>query len=110
MITQAINLPVRFASGVVTPTTFYVTLLDGSCAVVLGHNWLAHYNPLIDWVSSSIMFRTTKHTSPVPLSSAETLLDHVPPVGNPTSNTPSTSDHQAPSIKIISPATFAKAC
>src|SRR6266705_1864661 len=106
MITQAIVLPVCFASGVVTPTTFYVTLLDGSCTIVLGHNWLTHYNPLIDWVSSSITFQTTKHTSPAPPSSAETLPDHTLPVVNPTSDTLSTSDHQAPSIEIVSPTAF----
>src|SRR6266581_2846938 len=110
MITQAIDLPVRFASGVVTPTTFYVTLLDGSCTIVLGHNWLTHYNPLIDWVSSSITFQTTEHTSPAPPSSAKTLPDHTPPVGNLTSDTPRTSDCQAPSIEIVSPTAFAKAC
>src|SRR6266581_6237261 len=110
MITQAIDLPVRFTSSVVTPTTFYVTPLDGSCAIILGHNWLACYNPLIDWASSSITFRTTEHTSPAPPSSAETLPDHTPPVGNLTSDTPRTSDCQAPSIEIVSPAPFAKAC
>jgi hypothetical protein len=35
-ITEAIDLPIRFTSGVVTSDTFYVTPLDSSCLIVLG--------------------------------------------------------------------------
>ena len=63
-ITQAIDIPLQIFPGHVTLFTFYVTPLNSSCSVVLGYNWLTCYNPLIDWVLSSIAFPTTNKENP----------------------------------------------
>src|SRR6202040_231264 len=56
----------QIGPGHITPFTFYVTMLDPSCFMVLGYNWLTRYNPLIDWVLSSITFQSTRIENPVP--------------------------------------------
>src|SRR6202040_2901385 len=66
MITKAIDIPLQIAPGHITPFTFYVTMLDPSCAVVLGYNWLTCYNPLIDWALSRIAFLSTHIENPIP--------------------------------------------
>ena len=53
-ITQAIDLPIKFPCGMVTPITFLVAPLDSTCVVVFGLNWLTRYNPMVDWELRSI--------------------------------------------------------
>jgi len=71
IIFKVVSLPVKFPSGECMTFDFYVISLDSYCSLVLGHSWLTHYNPLIDWVSGSISFR--------PLSLLQSLAS-VPPV------------------------------
>ena len=118
IITEATNLPIRFPSGDVTPMTFYVTPLDSDCKIVLGHNWLTRYNPSIDWVLSSIKFRTSTQQVPTPSS----LPDPVAPspsalrldatsVSSPfLTDSPQAPGLWAPPIALINAAAFLKAC
>ena len=40
-ISEIANLPIIFSTGDCMNLNFYVTLLDSSCSLVLGYNWLA---------------------------------------------------------------------
>ena len=40
-ISEIANLPIIFSTGDCMNLDFYVTLLDSSCSLVLGYNWLA---------------------------------------------------------------------
>ena len=79
IITEAIELPIRITASHVTPFTFYVTLLDSSCSIVLGYNWLTRHNPLIDWVLSSIIFPASCVENPIsePTSLRATILEEL---------------------------------
>ena len=45
VISEAIELPIQFASGETLVLQFLLTSLDKSCMVVLGHNWLTLLHP-----------------------------------------------------------------
>jgi hypothetical protein len=71
VITEAVELPITFPDGHTHSVDCYITPLDLSVSIVLGHNWLTRCNPLIDWVLGSITFRTILLDVPVePLPAA----------------------------------------
>ena len=111
IITKATDLSIQFPSGDVTP-------LDSDCRIILRHNWLTQYNPLIDWVLSSIEFRTPLQQVPAPSSlpnhDAQSLsalrLDPL------SVSSPSPTDSlkapslRAPPIALINAAAYVHAC
>ena len=47
-ITHAMSFPIDFACGYLYVPEFFVTKLEGTYLIVLGHNWLVKHNPNID--------------------------------------------------------------
>ncbi|KAJ3567219.1 hypothetical protein NP233_g6506 [Leucocoprinus birnbaumii] len=109
-ITESVNLPITFPTGECISMDFYVSQLNSFCPVILGHNWLTCYNPLIDWVTGSILFQLHLPENPAisscvtpvsseTLSSSSAALPLVDAV-------PSSVNSACPQISLINAAAF----
>ena len=95
---------------------FYLALLDSECKLVLGHNWLTRFNPLIDCVLSSIEFRTFAGSLPVPLLTPSLDLPRKPVPGLPDRLDPGLAPSVdvlvciPPHVSLVNAVVFARAC
>src|SRR5260221_2045047 len=60
-VSKKVRMPITFSTGETHHLEFFVTMLDENYSLVLGYDWLAQYNPSIDWMETKIMFREPKH-------------------------------------------------
>src|SRR6267154_6124740 len=110
VITELVNLPICFPTGESITFDFYVTRLDSSCSVVLGHNWLTRYNPLIDWVLSSLTFRTSSPENPPSATRIAPLIPELASTSLSVVDSPSASSPPSlPQVLLINAAAFVRA-
>jgi len=59
LMNYVISLPIKFPCLYSCQTEFFVTKLEGSYPIVLGHNWLTQNNPSINWKKGTMVFSKT---------------------------------------------------
>jgi len=56
LVNHVVSLPIRLPCSYSCQIEFFVTKLEGTYPIVLGHNWLTQPNPLIDWRKGTMEF------------------------------------------------------
>src|SRR5467141_2686345 len=101
-----------FPPGDLQSLEFLLTHLDLSCSAVLGHCWLAKYNPQIDWKLGHISFKTQgidvgPQADPSEPSVSAQCASTSPPNWSIPTNPPNPSDTPTcPHISIVKPKEF----
>jgi len=55
-VNHVVSLPIRFSCSYSCQIEFFVTKLEDTYPIVLGHNWLTQHNPLVDWRKGTLEF------------------------------------------------------
>jgi len=64
-VTRIITLLIQLICSYSCAPEFYLTQLDRTSQVVLGHNWLSSHNPYVDWKEGTLTFpQAAKPTDP----------------------------------------------
>ena len=108
-IKHSARLSVQFPSGELMDLDFYVFPLEPGTDAVLGYRWFHDYNPLIDWRSHTLTFRTIPPQRPASPSSGLAAHDTSATLSPEPEGTPKPSE-SLPSISLINAAAFARAC
>ena len=114
VITQALNLSIRFPTRETQNLTFFVTPLDQGCMIVLGYRWLTQFNPSVDWVLGHIIF----HQSSQPEAKTSPPVEIFSPVPTPALPNPIPDpeiplllvNQKPPRVTLINASTFVCAC
>jgi len=99
-VSQVITLPIQLPCGSSCEIECYVTPLNNSCKLVLGHNWLKNHNPSINWQRGTVNLPKPKCEEP-PMSN------------KPEQPYPTESHHptpRKPDISLINAVAYRKVC
>jgi len=69
-VNQVVSLPIQLPYGSLCVIECYVTILDSSYKLVLGHNWLREWNSTIDWLHSIVVLPSPPTPKPANTSIA----------------------------------------
>jgi len=78
LVSHVVSLPINFPCLYSCRIEFFVTKLEGTYPIVLGHNWLTQHNPTIDWAKGTIGF-VNSNSSNRPSDPRPALEFHGPP-------------------------------